>query len=599
MSDVKRASRIWTRLAVAAAAFLLPVASPPLPAQEPGGEEGEGREYSRALKAEGDVRLVRAYDGETVPLETNVPVVAGDRIEAGSGSRLEIQLSDGSYVRAAGPARLDVHSLADPLGEEQALTHLRLESGDLSVDLTGAGGDDGRDFQVDTPACTLYPMTRGLVRLHVDADGRARVWVREGVAEVAGAGRTHLLRGGQSTECAPGEPPSKPGASLPRLDAFERWVDERRGELGEAVADEETLEELPEAVQPYAGELSLYGRWQTVPTYGLVWIPSSLPSAWYPYYYGYWLGSPIGYTWVSYEPWGWAPYHYGRWSWAVGIGWVWIPGGVFSGAWVQWYPGPAYVAWVPLGWRDLPAINVGVIFSRGYRHPPGGWACVPYSHFYTRDLPRRYLRSPEQYREHLSRAVPVRHLPRFRPQDLRTRAGVLGSQIYERARLEAQARAPRRFHPAALASGSGDSGRSPIVRSRPVAVRGERRVARPALAVPTGPSAHAAPLRPAPVARAPRRPPAAPPERAEPTPEAARPQAGRGGRESGADSSIRDLLERLSRPAPAAPARLREATRVRAGAAERQHRLRAPERHPGHAPRQPKSRADQRGPSRH
>jgi hypothetical protein len=598
MSETMRPFGSWTGLALAAAVLLLSPPPVPLFAQE--GEEGEeGREYSRALTVEGEVRLVRAYDGETVPLEMNVPIVPGDRIEAGAGSRLEIQLSDGSYVRAAGPARLDIHALADPRGEEETLTHLRLVSGDLSLDLVRFGSEDKRDFQVDTPSCTLHPMTRGLVRLHVDEDGRTGIWVREGVAEVGGAGRTHLLRSGQSSECEPGEPPAKPGTSLARLDEFERWVDERRSEIGSAVADEEIIEELPEAVQPYAGELSYYGQWQTVPTYGLVWVPYNLPSAWYPYYYGYWAGSPAGYAWVSYEPWGWAPYHYGRWNWSVGIGWAWSPGGVYSGAWVHWYPGPAYVSWVPLGWHNVPAINVHVMFSRGYRHPPGGWACVPYSHFYSRDLPHRYMRNPQHYRDHLNQAVPVRHLPRFRPQDVRTRPGIVGSQVVERARRDAQAPAPKRFHAAEIRPRPAGAGQGPAVRTRPAVARGSNRSSRPAIGVSAGPSARRqSPARPAPAARTPRRVAPDPPARLDAAKPSERTQAAPG-RDSGTDSSIRELLQRLSRPAPTAPGRGREATR-QAPANQGSPRVgRAPARSPSPSARQSSPKASPRGPNRH
>jgi hypothetical protein len=601
MREAMRASRFWTQLAVAAGLSLLPPAPSVLTAQEL--EEDEtGGEYSRALVVEGDVRLVRAYDGESAPLQTNVPVVAGDRIEAEPDSRLEIQFPDGSFLRAAGPARLDIHSLADPWGEADTLTHLSLGSGDLSLDLSGSSSEDERSFQVDTPSCTLFPMTRGLVRVRVGTDGRAGIWVREGVVEVGGAGRTHLLRSGQSTECKTGEPPSRPGTALARLDDFERWVDERRGEIGATAADEEIVEDLPEAVQPYAAELSYYGRWETVPTYGLVWIPSSLPSSWYPYYYGYWLGSPSGYAWVSYEPWGWAPYHYGRWNWSVGIGWVWIPGGVYSGAWVHWYPGSAHVAWVPLGWHDVPAINVGILYSRGYRYPSGGWACVPYSHFYSRDLPRRYMRNPEHYRQHLRQSVPVRHLPRFRPQDARSRPEMVASQVMERARRDAQEPAPKRFHAAQQRERPGVAARTPVIRTRPAVAHGDARVTRPVIGPSAGPSARprATAVRPTPP-RSSRRAAPAPPATIDRRQTPKRTQEARG-RDSGADSSIKELLQRLSRPAPAPPVRSREVVQrpnaqPRPGA-DRPQRGRAPERNSGPASRQSTPKGNPRGPNR-
>ena len=94
---------------------------------------------------------------------------------------------------------------------------------------------------------------------------------------------------------------------------------------------------------------------------------------WRPYYYGQWAHSPVGLTWVSYEPWGWAPYHYGRWHWAVGFGWFWIPGFVFSPAYVSWAIGPSYWGWCPLGFYDYP-VYVGNYYP---------WAFVPYGSIYS------------------------------------------------------------------------------------------------------------------------------------------------------------------------------------------------------------------------
>ena len=93
----------------------------------------------------------------------------------------------------------------------------------------------------------------------------------------------------------------------------------------------------------------------------------SLAVGWRPYYNGYWHhGRGGALVWVSYEPWGWVPYHYGRWSFAPTIGWVWLPGGGYSPAWVYWMYGPGYIGWAPAGWYDC--------FGPYY-----GWAYRPYA----------------------------------------------------------------------------------------------------------------------------------------------------------------------------------------------------------------------------
>src|SRR2546422_6797402 len=115
--------------------------------------------------------------------------------------------------------------------------------------------------------------------------------------------------------------------------------------------------------------LSPYGYWTFVAPYGRVWVPA-VGYGWRPYYYGQWVLTDWGWTFVSDDPWGWAAYHYGRWNWTVGVGWYWIPGYEWAPAWVYWRYGGGYVTWCPIG----PA---GVAF--GYRHP--AWIAVPENHF--------------------------------------------------------------------------------------------------------------------------------------------------------------------------------------------------------------------------
>lgn len=419
----------------------LAAAQESLPPQEPVTEEevhDAGSRYARTLYVEGRASLMRAYDGENVALDRNLPLIPGDRIEAPALTRIEIQLADTSLLRARGPLKLDIHSLTSLDSDEAEPTRLGLLAGELSVELAQVGGDSERAFQVDTPSGTTYLMTSGLYTIRVDAQGTTTVLTREGVAEVEGGGDTVLIRSGQATQVVKGDEPSRPVQRVARQSEFERWVDERRHALEpveqeELSAEGDEIEDLPDPVQPYAGELSRYGRWETLPAYGTVWFPAGVAPGWSPYYYGYWVGSRFGSVWVSSEPWGWAPYHYGRWQWVAGYGWAWIPGSMFAGAWVEWWPGPSYVAWVPLGFYDRPAIDLRLVLTTGHRLPRYGWACVPYPVFYARDLPRRCIRDTRVLRAHMEAAVPVRRLPAFHPRHLRLQPGA-GSDIYAAAR---------------------------------------------------------------------------------------------------------------------------------------------------------------------
>jgi hypothetical protein len=126
----------------------------------------------------------------------------------------------------------------------------------------------------------------------------------------------------------------------------------------------------PSALTDFRSTLDPYGNWVDDPTYGTVWVPS--PSVvgddFTPYLSaGHW-GFDDDYVWVSDYDWGWAPFHYGRWVYAGPMGWEWIPGRTYAGAWVAWRYGVGdwgYVGWAPLGpswcWRGGLAVGVGFV----------------------------------------------------------------------------------------------------------------------------------------------------------------------------------------------------------------------------------------------
>jgi hypothetical protein len=160
-------------------------------------------------------------------------------------------------------------------------------------------------------------------------------------------------------------PPPGPAADAPPPPAYDSTYETAQVEApppppaGSEIASETVFYE----------RLSPYGHWTFVAPYGRVWVPA-VGYGWRPYYYGQWVLTDWGWTFVSDDPWGWAAYHYGRWNWAGGVGWYWIPGRVWGPAWVNWRYGAGYVTWCPLG----PA---GVVF--GYRHP--AWIAVSEQHF--------------------------------------------------------------------------------------------------------------------------------------------------------------------------------------------------------------------------
>ena len=117
-----------------------------------------------------------------------------------------------------------------------------------------------------------------------------------------------------------------------------------------------------------------YGEWVWVDGIGRVWRPW-VAAEWRPYQHGRWVWTELGWTWVSYEPWGYVPHHFGSWA-LTGFGWVWQPGYQYQPANVVWARSGGYVGWYPSappGWSHA---------ARGFRHG--------YRHGYDRGYGRGY-----------------------------------------------------------------------------------------------------------------------------------------------------------------------------------------------------------------
>ncbi len=82
-----------------------------------------------------------------------------------------------------------------------------------------------------------------------------------------------------------------------------------------------------------------------------MWQPR-VGAGWVPYSDGRWYWTPVGWSWISYEPWGWYPFHYGSWYLDASFGWVWGWDSVWGPSWVDWIYTPGYIGWCPRGYYD-------------------------------------------------------------------------------------------------------------------------------------------------------------------------------------------------------------------------------------------------------
>lgn len=290
-------------------------------------------------------------------------------------------------------------------------------------------------------------------------------------------------------------PPSAPGPETIREE--ESAADE--------VLDDAASHER--AVREFSPHLAPYGHWVDDPYYGRVWVPSRgvVGARFRPYVSGgrWELTADDEWLWVSDYPFGWVTFHYGRWAWlSGGVGWGWVPGYVYSPAWVDFRIGSSgYVGWGPAPpysvWRS------GVFVSLGVRRPVPYIFC-PTSYVFSRSLPRyivsdrhrvrsiaasthryrpRYVRGAYRVRSPSVREarIPSRYVP-TRRVIAEPRGSSAGSQYRERRRSESR----RYSSPTRLSSPREARYRTtPIHRDRSINVRSR---SRPARAVNVAPS---------------------------------------------------------------------------------------------------------------
>ncbi|HVR41932.1 MAG TPA: DUF6600 domain-containing protein [Thermoanaerobaculia bacterium] len=297
---------------------------------------------------DGQTVVRQGYDGRDIEARVNLPVFAGDEIVSARRGRTEIRLSDGNVVALDQDSAVRLVSIAnvyEAAAEEQTAgqTVVELVYGSAIVHRPGSETDP---LRLDTSTASYVALTDGIFSVDSDARGRDRLSVLSGAVEIRTRERSYRLRAGETALVGP-EGIYDIQAAGSGENAFERWylrrADRYLGGTGRYLDSNLAYAE---------SDLSSHGDWVYVGEYGWVWRPYA-SSGWRPYYHGRWHYGPRGHLiWASYEPWGWVPYHYGRWAHHPFYGWIWMPGSVYSHAWVYWNYGASWIGWVPVGWYD-------------------------------------------------------------------------------------------------------------------------------------------------------------------------------------------------------------------------------------------------------
>jgi len=358
---------------------------------------------ARIRSTYGDISVRTPEDDEWLPAAANTPLDEGDSVWSPEGSRVEIQLPDGSVLRLDGGSQIDV------LAIEEGFIHLHLDTGRLY--LRTIQGMSDNSLQIDADDTTVLPAGRTRVRIDMLPNSLEDVAILKGTAYVEGNGGRTRVRAGEHIMLDERHSEIHP---LNPADSWEIWNLDRDREQSRGAR---TDSYLPDELRPYASEMDTNGSWVPVPEYGMVWRPSVVVSAdWAPYREGRWIWKGDDYVWISYETWGWVPYHYGRWTVIGTFGWCWIPparGDVYWGpGYVGWYQTGDSVGWTPLapgeifyGRRNYGRysvnittvhVNTSTVVYRNRTHH-GGLTVLPHNDFLygRRGTPRAGVRMPD------------------------------------------------------------------------------------------------------------------------------------------------------------------------------------------------------------
>jgi hypothetical protein len=309
--------------------------------------------YMRISLIEGDVQIRTSDSGDWGPASINGPLAEGDQVWTPRGSRVELQLNNGTYIR------LDQNSALQILSEDSDSSQFYLTQGRVYINFNPPRGSV---IQFDTPDASTRAFNRAIFRIDIP-DRYTDVTVYKGYVESENAVGMTRINAGEMLSL--GRNTNGEVASVGPPDEWENWNRSRDNRIYARRGAGYSY--LPAELRTYSSDFDDYGRWVNVPDYGYCWTPTVFVGVnWAPYRSGRWIWRHGDYVWVPFEPWGWAPCHYGRWAFVARIGWCWVPpaaGAVYWGpGYVGWVRTPNYVAWVPLAPGET-------YYGRGYYGP--------------------------------------------------------------------------------------------------------------------------------------------------------------------------------------------------------------------------------------
>ncbi len=304
------------RSAVILLGFACLVFTAPLRADE------KGYSYARIVRlslVHGDVQIARSGSSDWENAIPNMPIQQGFTIGTNNG-RAEIEFESGAAMWIAENSEVQFTELA--LSDGGRITRLTLAQGAASFEVKLHSGDV---FEVAANNLHVTVPEHSNFRVDASREG-ASVRVSQGTASVNDGSNTELIPRGQTYASRSGESAEPALAPSARADSWDSWVNERSGMM--ASGANETAQYTSAPVSYGMSDLAGYGNWFNCAGFGYGWQPWGMGANWAPFYDGYFdFYNGLGWTWISFEPWGWAPYHFGNWAYSAGCGgWSWFPG---------------------------------------------------------------------------------------------------------------------------------------------------------------------------------------------------------------------------------------------------------------------------------
>ncbi len=332
----------------------------------------ESYSYFRTLEGIAWVTPSGRGPGGAEQAEVHRPVLSGDRVELGTGSRAELLLADRTRAYLGSDTRIVLEQVAFSADSTARTTRLELVSGELVLRVPESALGDELPV-IGTPAGRIYLQDSGNYRIRWGNDRGLELTVRRGWAELLTSKGSMVVRESETARFVPHRSDLPEVLAAGPSSTLERWQREiESGVEGRAARVRYVEPELSYA----AAMLDSYGTWVLIDS-SWYWRPT-VGYDWRPYWNGRWHWTPSGYLWVGYDPWGWVPDHYGTWVYHPRWGWCWRPGSVFAPAWVYWSWGPTWTGWCPIG---LYVYDTPWMGWRGFRFGIYGWARTSWSVF--------------------------------------------------------------------------------------------------------------------------------------------------------------------------------------------------------------------------